>query len=156
MPRPPQVFRYRDDPVLDQQMKPIRTAFFSEDNIKVLKLDIDRLGAAVDRGGLLDRMETTYISDDDVQRFELAAASGEILVSAMVERLNRSLLFEIQRSLLWSATEFQSRFRSDLAAFLGDDLKVLYDFYGDQDNLQRNRQYARDANELDNTRFLYR
>lgn len=154
MPRAPDTFIYREDPLLDEQMLPVRTAFFLPANVAALKSQLDALAISVTQPGLLDRMEAAYRADDGARRLELGVATGAAPLPPLLERLNRAVVEDLQRALASGGQEFHARFLDDTRAFLGDDLRGIYRHYSEKPPLQRERLHARDADQIDMYRWL--
>lgn len=154
MPRAPDVFVYRDgDDVLQNEMKPVKTAYFSDANIRGLKTKIDAMGASIQLDTLQDLMRRMYDSDDEAQRSELMLAQMPTYVPSFVERLNRVLLAEIEFRMRSGAAAFHDKFLEESRAFLGDDISGLYKFYDTEKVREDVRMRARNAHETDMFRY---
>lgn len=97
MPRTPDVFVYRgEDDLLQNELRPVRTAFFSDANVRAIKTKIDAMGASLQYDTLQDLMRRMYDSDDEAQRSEISLVQMPTYVPAFVDRLNGALLAEVR------------------------------------------------------------
>lgn len=154
MPRAPDVFVYRgDSDPLYTELRPVRTAFFADANIRALKTKIDAMGASIQYDAMQDLMKRIYDSDDEAQRSEVMLAQMPAYVPQFVDRLNKALLAEVDYRLRSGAAAFHNKFIDNSRAYLGDDISGVYKFYDTERLHENNRINVRDADEINMFRY---
>ena len=148
MPITPNIFRYRQDALLDLQMKPIHTQFFSDQNLRGLKAETDKLGVSISESEMLEFMNNAYYFDDEVQKVELNVAIGELAIGPVIQRLNAAVVDEVKRRVLFGGRQFHERFVNTTTAWMGDDYRSLYKGFYD-DKLQSGTRYNKTRNARD-------